>query len=81
MLVWIVKRIFRIGMEPFPTAPRSDLPSILKALYLQRQFIAFMIANQGASPQSLQNNFKDFLNKHQPSSVSAPTQAPGALPT
>lgn len=81
VLVWIVKRMFRIGMEPFPSAPRSDLPSILKALYLQRQFIAFMIANQGASPQNLLNNFKDFLNKHQPNSVSAPTQAPGTLPS
>lgn len=81
MLAWTLKRLLRIGMEPFPTAPRSDLPSILKALYLQRQFIDFMIANQGAVPEQLQAQFRQFVSQHKPSSVAAPTQAPGYLPS
>lgn len=81
MLVWTVKRLVRIGMEPFPTAPRSDLPSILKALYLQRHFIDFMIANQGATPEQLQSQFRQFVSQHKPSSVVSPTQSPGYLPS
>ncbi|MEB3157079.1 MAG: hypothetical protein VKO26_06560 [Cyanobacteriota bacterium] len=79
-LHWLVRRLIHIGMQPFPTAPRSDLPSVLKALYLQRQFIAFMIANQGSSPDALKASFIEFLQQHQPQSVHSPTQAPASLP-
>jgi hypothetical protein len=78
--VWLVKRLIRVGMEPFPTAPRTDLPNILKALYLQRQFIRFMIDNQRSTPQQLQANFRDFLKQHKPQTVEAPSQLPGRIP-
>lgn len=79
-IVWLVKRLIRVGMEPFPTAPRTDLPSILKALYLQRQFIGFMIDNQRSTPQQLQANFTTFLQQHKPQVVEAPSQLPGRIP-
>jgi hypothetical protein len=53
LLGWLYRRIISAGMEPFPTAPRKDLESVLKALYLQRGFIGFMIANQGSDPVDL----------------------------
>jgi hypothetical protein len=64
--------------KPFPTAPDSDLKTILKALHLQRAFIDFAIANQGAPPDALQSAFGDFLDQnrlHAPS----PTQSPGVV--
>ena len=32
------------AQAPLPTAPDSDLPSVLKALYLQQRFTDFAIA-------------------------------------
>lgn len=80
-VLWLLQRMFTIGMEPFPTAPRSDLRSVLKALYLQRKFIDFMLANQGSNPQVLQAHFSDFIRLHQPQSVDVPTQSPGCIPS
>lgn len=80
-VLWLLQRMFKVGMEPFPTAPRSDLQSVLKALYLQRKFIDFMLANQGSNPQVLQANFSDFIRFHQPQSIAAPTQSPGCIPS
>jgi hypothetical protein len=68
-------------MEPFPTAPRSDLRSVLKALYLQQNFIDFMIDSQGCDSQALQAKFLQFVGRHQPSSVDSPTQTPGSIPS
>jgi hypothetical protein len=78
-IIWILRRIVRYGMEAFPPAPRSDLRSVLKALYLQRKFIDFMVANQGCNAQTLQANFTEFLRLHQPQSVDQPAQAPGCI--
>jgi hypothetical protein len=39
--------MMRRGATPFPKAPDSDLPSILKALYLQQRFQDFAITAQG----------------------------------
>lgn len=80
-LLWVVQRVIKVGMEPFPAAPRSDLQSVLKALYLQRRFIDFMIANQGVSAETLQAEFQLFIDEHQPQSLNAPTQAPGWFPS
>lgn len=54
------------GMRPFPTAPHSDLPSVLKALYLQHQFIRFMVRQQGARQEALQAAFAELLATHRP---------------
>ncbi|MEB3270110.1 MAG: hypothetical protein VKJ44_00445 [Synechococcus sp.] len=80
LLFWCYRRILKVGMEPFPAAPRSDLRSVLKGLYLQRKFIDFMIANQGVSAETLQAEFLQFIDNHRPHSLSAPTQAPGSIP-
>lgn len=78
---WIYRRVLAVGFLPFPTAPRSDLPSVLKALYLQRQFIRFMVQQQGVAPEALQAAFADFLARHRPDSTAAPTQSAGTIPT
>jgi hypothetical protein len=69
------------GRKPFPTAPMSDLPSVLKGLYLQQRFTDFIVANQGADPQTLYERFGAFLTDHRPADVQAPTQAPGVIST
>lgn len=71
--------IMRAGNKPFPTAPDSDLKSILKALYLQHHFTVYAIQNQGADDATLQMNFREFLNKHQPVNLDDPTQTPGVI--
>lgn len=71
--------IMRRGNEPFRTAPDSDLKSILKALYLQQQFTAFAIDNQGVSDATLQKNFGKFLDTCKPGDLDDPTQQPGVI--
>jgi len=71
--------VMRLGRKPFPTAPNSDLPSILKALYLQRQLISFAIRMQGKSNAELHTKFGEFLRHHKVDDVSAPTQAAGTI--
>ncbi|MFZ0426325.1 MAG: hypothetical protein WAL80_25895 [Xanthobacteraceae bacterium] len=74
------------GAKPFPTAPDSNLPAVLKALYLQRAFTRFAIDSQmdaagsdAASAQRLHDNFATFLAVNKPSDLSNPTQAPGVI--
>ena len=71
--------IMKKGAKPFPKAPDSDLRSVLKALYLQQQFVEFVIKNQGAEPDDLHNNFAAFLGQHKPGDLDQPTQKPGVI--
>jgi hypothetical protein len=68
---------------PFPTspapAPGSDLPSVLKALYVQRSFTELAISVQGKSDQELYNEFAVFVATHRPDTIGAPTQPPGVI--
>ena len=64
------------GQKPLPTAPGSDLPSVLKALYLQRHFARFAIDHQGVTDADLHAAFGTFLTAHAPSDRDGPTQAP-----
>ncbi len=64
--------------RPFPMAPHSDLPSVLKSLYLQRVFVEFAEASQGLSPEALHAAFGEFLTTHRPSEPT-PTQPPGVV--
>ena len=77
--VWSALRsVQKAAARPFPTAPNSDLKSVLKGLYLQRHFTEFAIANQGADPAALHANFGAFLAAHQPMQPT-PTQPPGVI--
>jgi hypothetical protein len=70
--------ILTVGGQPFPTAPNSDLPSVLKALYLQRHFIRHLIETQGDDAVQIHTKFGNFLAAHQPQNPQ-PSQAPGII--
>lgn len=74
--VW---RVVTQAAIPFPAAPRSDLPSVLKALYLQQSFTRFAIDMQGLDAAALHAGFADFLATHRPGEVAAPTQPRGVV--
>jgi hypothetical protein len=76
------------GAKPFPAAPDSDLPTVLKALHLQRTFTRFAIDNQMLAAdgktkqpaQQLHDNFAAFVAANKPHDLGEPTQAPGVIP-
>ncbi|MGH6799806.1 MAG: hypothetical protein ACRECZ_00050 [Methylocella sp.] len=62
------------GRKPFPAAPDSNLPTVLKALYLQRVFTCFAIDRQrlAANPDSAEQfyaRFGDFVADHDPNNL------------
>ena len=74
------------GKKPFPAAPDSNLPTVLKSLHLQRVFTRFAIDNQSlsvasdaASAQKLYDNFAAFIADNKPDDLNAPTQSPGVI--
>ena len=67
------------GGKPFPAAKHSDLKSVLKALYLQQNFVNFVIQNQGVADDVLYANFAAFIDEHRPQDLDAPTQDPGVI--
>jgi hypothetical protein len=67
------------GRQPFPQAPNSDLRSVLKALYLQRELIDFAIKHQGVAPAALYTGFGDFLRQVAIDNLQTPTQPPGVI--
>lgn len=71
--------VIMAGLKRFPMAPNSDLPSILKGLYLQRQLIPKVAELQGKSQQELFDEMGAFLNAMQVDNIQAPTQAPGTI--
>ncbi|HMI97778.1 MAG TPA: hypothetical protein VK479_14785 [Micropepsaceae bacterium] len=73
---WLV---MRHGAKPFPTAPNSDLRSVLKALYLQRELIRFAIKMQGRGNSELYKEFGSFLEKHRVNDLAGPTQDAGTI--
>ena len=78
-LVWAIWYANQNGEKPLPPAKYDDLPSVLKALYMQQTFADFAIAQQGASAQDLHASFGAFLDAHKPSDKSGPTQKPGVI--
>jgi hypothetical protein len=75
------------GAKPFPMAPNSDLPSVLKSLYLQRHLTRFAIDMQGKDAQTLYQAFGEFLKEHEPYDTApydkakkTKTQEPGVIP-
>jgi hypothetical protein len=74
------------GAKPFPTAPNSDLPTVLKALHLRNAFTRFAVDNQmqaaggdADSAKQLYDNFAAFVAANKPSEVGEPTQKPGVI--
>jgi hypothetical protein len=67
------------GAKPFPTAPKSTLRDVLKALYLQQAFTRFAAAQQGASPSQLRAAFSEFVVATRPDDPDGPTQPPGVV--
>lgn len=55
-----------VARRGLPTAPGSDLPSILKALFLQQNLTTFAIEAQGLPDQALHDRFGAFLSAVRP---------------
>jgi hypothetical protein len=81
LIVLAYKSVMSAGMKSFPTAPNSDLRSVLKGIYLQQRFVEFVVENQGKNADELHAAFGGFLGKHQPSNLDSPTQTPGVIST
>jgi hypothetical protein len=82
VLWWVYRSIMAAGAKPYPTAPDSNLPAVLKALHLQRAFTQFAIDNQGLSAgasaaDQLYAAFAKFLAANRPDNLESPTQPPG----
>jgi hypothetical protein len=78
--------VMAAGAKPFPAAPDSDLPTVLKSLHLQRAFTHFAIGSQmqavgtdAASAQKLYDDFAKFIADNKPANLDDPTQAPGVI--
>jgi hypothetical protein len=79
MIYLAYRSVMKAGAKPFPTAPNSDLKSVLKAIYLQQRFVDFVIDNQGKPADELHKAFGAFLAANKPSDLDTPTQTPGVL--
>ena len=77
--LWSYRRVVAEGQKPLPTGARTDLISVMKALYLQHHVTRFAIAQQGAPPEALHAAFGAFLAAHRPDDPRAPTQARGTV--
>ena len=75
----LVRYILHKGEKPVPPAEFDDLPSVLKALYIQQKFADFFAENQGLPPAKLQAAFADFVQTHQPENRDQHTQKPGVI--
>ena len=74
-----VKFALKNGAKPLAPGEYDDLPSVLKALYVQQTFADFAIDHQGADANKLYEDFGSFLQTHKPEDKSAPTQNPGVI--
>ncbi len=74
-----VKFINSRGQKPFPLGRFDDLPSVLKAIYIQQKLADFYIDNQGADPDALHAAFGKFIAEHDPQNTHSKTQKPGVI--
>lgn len=77
--IWAIRYAISNGEKPLPPGKYDDLPSVLKALYVQQNFADFVVENQGASAEELHRDFGAFLETHKPSNKQEPTQPPGVI--
>jgi hypothetical protein len=75
----LYRAVLSLGARPSPGEPDTDLPSILKAIYLQQHFVRFAARNQFADAAALHQAFGDFVAAHQPADLQGPTQEPGVI--
>ena len=77
------RKVTAVGHQPFPKspppAPGPDLPTVLKALYVQQAFTEFAIAAQGQSDQDIFDVFGKFVAENRPDETLSPTQLPGVF--
>jgi hypothetical protein len=78
-LYYAYRQILQNGLKPLPTAPDSDLPTVLKSLYIQQHFVRFAIDNQITDPAALYGAFGKFLQDHLPTEIAGPTQPAGVV--
>ena len=71
--------LMRAGAKPFPAVAGADLPSILKALFLQRALIPKVAMWQGATPEDLYSAVGDFLKAVDVENTDRPSQLPGTI--
>ena len=71
--------LWQKGSQPFPTGVGTDLPSVLKALYVQQRFALLAAELQGADASAVHARFGDFLRQVRPADPAGPTQAPGVI--
>ncbi|GAB5447544.1 hypothetical protein [Gymnodinialimonas sp.] len=74
-----VKFTLSNGDKPLAPAKYDDLPSVLKALYIQQKFADFYIENQGLPPDQLHAAFGAFVAEHDPHNRLVQTQKPGVI--
>ena len=67
------------GRTPFPAAPNTTLPEVLKALYLQQAMGAFVATYQNDSPAARHAAFGKFIEDHAPLDVTLKTQDAGVV--
>ncbi|UUX50122.1 hypothetical protein NUH88_00155 [Nisaea acidiphila] len=67
------------GARPLAPGEFDDLPSVLKALYVQQKFSDFFVEQQGASADDLYREFGAFLERTRLGDRSGPTQEPGVI--
>ena len=77
------RKVMDVGQEPFPRSPPPgpgpDLPTVLKALYLQRAFTDLAIGAQGQGDRIVFDSFGAFIEANRPDEIAAPTQEPGVI--
>ncbi|MEP1933454.1 MAG: hypothetical protein ABJJ37_19450, partial [Roseibium sp.] len=77
--VWAVQYTLKNGEKPLGPGEYDDLPSVLKALYMQQKFSDFVVDHQGSSAKDLHAAFGKFLSEHKPKDREGPTQGPGLI--
>ncbi len=75
----VISWLGAVGARPFPPAPDSDLPAILKALFVQQWFALFVEGAQGMDAAGRHAAFGRFVATIRPEDVVAPTQPPGVV--
>jgi hypothetical protein len=73
------RTIVSAAQAPLPKGHRTNLVSVMKALYLQQNFIRFAVAQQGKDPKTLHEAFGAFLKEHRPDESTGPTQPRGTV--
>jgi hypothetical protein len=77
------RKVVDTAKIPFPKTPppaaSSDLPTVLKALRLQREFTQLAIDLQGKSEQELYDGFGAFVTQTKPYDLNEATQIPGII--